>query len=104
MFRAEVQTGKRIDHSFFHKYSLKTRPVLGPILGSGDICENTDKAPPDFICNRVKDFINKSAIKRIHVCEVSSSPDGHNVRLLFLIFNFLLWLFSISGVLQETED
>lgn len=65
-------------------------PILSPILGSGDTCENTDKAPPDFICSRDTGFI-KSAIKRINICEVFSSLDGHSVQLLFYFFAMVVF-------------
>lgn len=66
-------------------------PILSPVLGSGDTCENTDKAPPDFICSRDTGFINKSAIKRINVCKVFSSLGGHSVQLLFYFFAMVVF-------------
>lgn len=75
-------------------------PILSPILGSGNTCENTDKAPPDFICNKDTGFINKSAIKRINEMDTVYSC----LYLFVYLFIYLLWLFSIFGVLQEPED
>ena len=83
MFRGEVRTGKRIDHSFFHKYLLKTHLVPASILGSGDNCENADKVPQLM----VRQVIIKLAIKHNNVRKVALLRK-HNVQLLLLFIIF----------------
>lgn len=79
VFRGEVQ----IDHSFFHKYLLKTHLVPASILGSGGNCENTNKVPELM----VRQVIIKLAIKHKNICKVALLRK-HDVQLLSLFIIF----------------